>query len=92
MMTTAKSYSASSSVNEPIPDIDESQKMITSAVIMVENTSTSTPPVPPTRPSEVLKVAKGSIVKIDNKRSQKSVAYSPDVHSHLIKISKGIIL
>ena len=46
MMTTVKSHSASIRVNEPIPDINDSRDMVTSAVIMVESTDTSTASVP----------------------------------------------
>ena len=84
MMTTAKSHTAPIEILESTTDIDDNQKAVKSAVVVVKKTSTSAPPALPPRPepSEIINIAKGSVVPIESdheKGRHKSVPHSSNV-------------
>ena len=84
IMTTAKSHTAPIEILESTSDIDDNQKVVKSAVVVVKKSSTSAPPALPPRPepSEIISIAKGSVVPFEadsEKNRYKSVPHSSNV-------------
>ena len=84
IMTTAKSHTAPIEILQSTNDIDNNQKVVKSAIVVVKKTSTSAPPALPPRPepSEIISIAKGSVVPMESdheKGRHKSVPHSSNV-------------
>ena len=82
IMTTAKSHTAPIEILESTSDIDNNQKVVKSAIVVVKKTSTH-PALPPRpEPSEIISIAKGSVVPLEvdsGKNRYKSVPHSSNV-------------
>ena len=93
IMTTAKSHRVPVDVLESTHANDSNQegKVVTmsSGIVMVERTTTSLPPVPPSRlePNEILKIAKGSVLPIESNNEESR--YKPNQHSSSILTQEG---
>ena len=82
IMTTAKSHTAPIEILESTSDIDDNQKVVKSAIVVVKKTSTR-PALPPRpEPNEIISIAKGSVVplEVDSEKGRyKSVPHSSNV-------------